>query len=341
MHATISAIEYHLPGRALSTEELAAEFPEWSVHEIATKTGINRRPISAENECASDLAAGAAQKLFESGVCKPREIDYLLLCTQSPDYFIPATACVLQRRLGLPTRCGALDFNLGCSGFVYGLGLAEGLIASGQARNLLLITADTFTKFLHPRDISVRSLFGDAAAATLLTRGDDASPSIGPFEYGTDGRGEFDIIIRTGGMRHPRTPESGQAIPLPKGASRSDDTVYMNGPKVTQFILAEVPAALSRLLARAGVAMHDIDLFVLHQANGYILMELRNQLKIPVDKFQLTLADCGNTSSASIPIALKHACREQKLRKGSLALLLAFGVGYSVAATLVRWSGIK
>src|SRR5690242_19857668 len=162
IQAAIKAIEYYLPENAVSTEQLAAEFPEWSVEKIEEKTGIRVRHTAGAGECASDLGCAAAQKLFDSGACAAADIDYILLCTQSPDYFLPTTACLMQERLGIPTHAGALDFNLGCSGFVYGLGLAQGLIATGQAGRVLLITAETYSKFIHPRDKSVRSLFGDA-----------------------------------------------------------------------------------------------------------------------------------------------------------------------------------
>ena len=168
MHASISAIEYYLPEKTVSTEELAAEFPAWTVAKIDEKTGIRDRHIAATGECSSDLAVAAARKLFESGACQPGEIDFLLFCTQSPDHFLPTTACLIQDRLGIPTTAGALDFNLGCSGFVYGIGLAEGLISSGQASRVLLLTAETYSKFLSAGDRSVRTIFGDAGAATLL-----------------------------------------------------------------------------------------------------------------------------------------------------------------------------
>ena len=152
MQAYIRAIEYYLPEATLSTEALAQAFPEWSVQKIDQKTGIQVRHIAAPDECASDLAVAAAKKLFASGVCKPEEIDYILFCTQSPDYFLPTTACLIQHRLRIPTRAGALDFNLGCSGFIYGLGLASGLVSTGQARQILLLTAETYSKFLNARD---------------------------------------------------------------------------------------------------------------------------------------------------------------------------------------------
>src|SRR3974377_857998 len=169
MHGCISAIEYFLPEKTVSTADLSAAFPDWSVEKIDSKTGICDRHVVSAEECSSDLAFAPAQKLFQSGACRPDQIDFAMLCTQSPDYFLPTTACLLQDRLGLPTSAGALDFNLGCSGYIYGLGLAEGLISSGQASNVLLVTAETYSKFMHPRDKSVRTIFGDAAAATLIT----------------------------------------------------------------------------------------------------------------------------------------------------------------------------
>ena len=158
MRAGIKAIEYHLPENILSNADLAQLFPEWPVERIQQKTGISLRHIAGPEECSSDLAVAAARKLFDSGVCTPAEIDFVLLCTQSPDYFLPTTACLVQERLGIPTTAGALDFNLGCSGFIYGLSLARGLVETGQAVNVLLLTAETYSKFIHPKDKSVRTL---------------------------------------------------------------------------------------------------------------------------------------------------------------------------------------
>src|SRR5471030_1360703 len=148
MHASVSAIEYYLPEKTVSTEDLAAEFPEWTVAKIDQKTGIRDRHIAAQGECSSDLGVAAAKKLFESGACQPGDVDYLLFCTQSPDYFLPTTACLVQDRLGLRTDIGAIDFNQGCSGFVYGLSLAKALVETQQVRNVLLITAETYSKYI-------------------------------------------------------------------------------------------------------------------------------------------------------------------------------------------------
>ena len=337
MHASIAAIEYFLPEKTVSTADLSAEFPDWLVEKIDSKTGIRDRHVVAADECSSDLAYAAAQKLFQSGACRPDQIDFVLLCTQSPDYFLPTTACLLQNRLGIPTTAGALDFNLGCSGFVYGLGLAEGLIATGQASNLLLLTAETYSKFLNPGDKSVRTIFGDAAAATLVSAADVPAPLIGPFVYGTDGSGGANLIVPTGGMRKPRTAESGVASEAESGNVRSQDDLYMNGAEIFNFTLTAVPQSVQGLLDKSGMKLEDIDLFVFHQANKYMLDHLRKRIKIPEERFQLAMNHCGNTVSLTIPIALKHASADGKLKSGDVVMLVGFGVGYSWGATLLRW----
>ena len=336
MRAAISDIEYYLPEYVLTTEVLSQEFPEWSVAKIDEKTGIRQRHIAAPTECASDLAVRAAEKLFQSGACDPGDIDYLLLCTQSPDYFLPTTACLVQKRLGLATSTGAMDFNLGCSGFVYGLGLAQGIIETGQACTVLLLTAETYSKFLHPRDRSVRTIFGDAAAATLLRGVEDDRNFLGPYVYGTDGGGAENLMVRTGAMRNPRTVESAQPVTDDSGNVRTLDHLYMNGAEIFNFTISEVPKTVTRLLQRAGLAFSEIDLFVFHQANRFMLEHLRKSMRIPPERFYTAMSHCGNTVSSSIPIALKHALAEHKLRSGQLAVLVGFGVGYSWGATIAR-----
>jgi 3-oxoacyl-[acyl-carrier-protein] synthase III len=340
MQAAISAIEYYLPEKKLSTADLSAEFPEWNVEKIDQQTGIQERHIAAPDECSSDLAVAAAQKLFASGACDAQSVDYLLLCTQSPDYFLPTTACLVQDRLGIPVTAGALDFNLGSSGFVYGLGLAQGLIASSQASAVLLITAETYSKFIHRQDKSVRTIFSDAAAATLVRAIDAAAPLIGPFVYGTDGKGGPNLIVPAGGMRRPRTAETGLAAEDDFGNVRSADNLFMNGVEIFGFTLSAVPGSVAELLKRSGKSLDEIDLFVFHQANRYILDQLRKRTKIPPEKFYVAMGHCGNTASSTIPIALKHACLENRLSPGATVMLVGFGPGCSWAAALVRWSGM-
>jgi 3-oxoacyl-[acyl-carrier-protein] synthase-3 len=339
VHAAIEAIEYYLPEAVLSTSDLAKAFPGWSIEKIDEKTGIHERHIAAPDECASDLGVAAARKLFNSGVCQPDNIDFILFCTQSPDYFLPTTACLLQDRLGIPTSAGALDFNLGCSGFIYGLGLAEGLVSSGQARRILLITAETYSKFIHDQDRSVRTIFGDGAAATLIGAIEtDGAPPIGPFVYGTDGSGGPNLMVPTGAARTPRTKDSGCAREDETGNVRSGDNLVMNGPEVFNFTISAVPQCVSSLLAKAQVDASAIDLFVFHQANRYMLEHLRKRMKIPQESFYVHMSDCGNTVSSTIPIALKHAHQNDRLQPGMTCALVGFGVGYSWGGALMRWT---
>jgi len=338
MRVAIRAIEHYLPETVVTNADLASQFPGWSVEKIEGKTGILERHVTRPGECASDLAYRATQSLFESGACSPGDIDYLLLCTQSPDYFLPTTACLLQDRLGIPTTAGALDFNLGCSGFIYGLGLAQGLIETGQASRVLLITAETYSKFIHPQDKSVRTLFGDAAAVTLLEAvpGDgDSRPA--PYVFGTDGKGGSNLIVPAGGLRTPASPGSERPVCDENGNWRSQDNLFMNGAEIFNFTIRAIPGCVNQLLRRANRRIEEVDFFVFHQANQYMLEHLRMKLAIPREKFCLCLSHCGNTVSSTIPIALKHAACEGRLQPGGLVMLVGFGVGYSWGATFLRW----
>lgn len=334
--AVITSIAVYLPDRILANEELAAEFVGWTAAKIEEKTGIRQRHIAAEDECASDMAIAACRRLFNSGVVCPEEIDYVLLCTQSPDYFLPTTACIVQDRLGLRTDCGAIDFNLGCSGYVYGLGLAKGLIETGQARKVLLITAETYSKHIHPGDKSVRTLFGDAATATLIDVADADNDRIGPFIYGTDGKGAQNLIVPTGGIRKPYDPDA-EIVEDSSGNKRTINNLYMNGAEVFTFTLRAIPQAVDALLSRANLQKEDVDLFIFHQANSYMLDHLRRKLKIPANKLPVTMGHCGNTVSSTIPILLNDLLASGQLHSGQLLLLLGFGVGYSWAGAIVRW----
>jgi 3-oxoacyl-[acyl-carrier-protein] synthase-3 len=327
MEAVLRAIEYHLPERVLSNEQLAREFPDFTVAKIEAKTGISERRIAAPAECASDLAVQAAQRLFQTGIA-PREVEYILFCTQSPDYLLPTTACLLQHRLGIPTTAGALDFNLGCSGYIYGLSLAKGLIESGQVRNVLLLTAETYSKYIDRGDRGLRTLFGDGAAATWIVgqpSSDPAHVSLGPVAFGTDGTGECNLIVRAGGARHPT------------GASERATRLAMNGGEIFSFTLQTVPAAVQQILERGRLTLGDVDRFVFHQANQYMLENLREKIGIPPEKFIVEMRDCGNTVSSTIPIALKRAALAGRIRAGHRVMLVGFGVGYSWGAVLLRW----
>ena len=335
MYASLRTIHSYLPEKLLSNQDLAKEFPDWKTENIYEKTGIATRAISGKDECASDLAFAACTKLFASGLIKRSEIDFLLLCTQSPDYFLPTTACILQDRLGLPTHCGALDFNLGCSGYVYGLSIAKGLIASGSAKNVLLVTSETYSKFINKSDRSVRTIFGDGAAASLISISDDPKDSIGPFVFGTDGRGAENLMVPAGGMRLPHS----LATSLEKesaGSKRSQDNLFMDGPKILTFTLRTVPALVRQLLQKSGQSIDSIDYFVFHQANKFMLNRLAEKIEIPREKFCINMEDYGNTVSATIPMALEKAAKDNHLKAGAKVMLIGFGVGYSWAGSIIN-----
>jgi len=323
MKALISGVAYALPDLVLTNDELASEFPEWTAERIEKKIGICKRHITREGECATDLAVKAAENLITNKNLDRNCIDYVVLCTQSPDYILPTSACLVQDRLGLPTACGALDFNLGCSGYVYGLGLAKGLIESGQAKNVLLITAETYSKYIEKTDKNVRTLFGDAATATWVQGVAAEQDLIGPFVYGTDGSGACNLIVESGASR----------VPLCAG----DPFLRMDGPAIFAFTLKAVPDAIDKLLCKSNRDINSFDLFVFHQANAFMLDFLRKKSKIPKDKFVYALRDFGNTVSSSIPIALAEVEKEGSLKPGMTVMLVGFGVGLSWGACTISW----
>lgn len=331
MTAKIKAISYYLPERIVTNEELVRKFPEWTVEKIADKVGVNLRHVAAEDETVSDMAVQAAERLFQEWPETRREdIDFVLLCTQSPDYFLPSTACIVQNRLALSSRCGAFDFNLGCSGYEYGLAVAKGLILSGTAHNVLFLTSEAYNKHLHPRDKGNRTIFGDAATATLIAS--DGFAEIGNFVLGTDGSGAENLIVRTGGMAHPQP--LGDLTFDEGGNPHSSDYLYMNGGEIFNFTLKVVPKMVAETLEKNGLEKDNVNLFVFHQANLFMLNHLRKKLKISEDKFFINLGEVGNTVSSTIPIAICDALAADKLH-GHI-LLCGFGVGLSWGAVTLK-----
>ncbi|VXD01047.1 3-oxoacyl-ACP synthase III family protein [Sphingomonas sp. 8AM] len=329
--ATIAGIATHLPDGVLGNEALAEIFPEWPAAKIMEKIGIRERRVAAPGETAADLAFAAATKLFAKEGCDPESIDFLIFCSQAPDYILPTTACVLQHRLGLSTRSGAVDLNLGCSGFVYGLSLATGLIASGAARRVLLLTADTYSKYIHDLDKSVRTLFGDGAAATLVVASEHGG-TIGPFVFGTDGRGADSLMVPAGGFRTPHSEATAVEHTDRAGNVRSANHLYMDGAAVMAFTLREVPRAMHQLLEKSGAVIDDYEFFVLHQANKFMLDALQKKLGIADDRFPRRFEDIGNTVSSTIPFVLAGLMADGQLKAGTTIMVIGFGVGLSWAA---------
>lgn len=332
MKVYIKAISYYLPEQIVTNEELVSEFPEWTVDKIADKVGVHERHIAGEDETATDLAIKAAERLFvEHPEITRDNIDFILLCTQSPDYFLPSSACVIQDKLGIPTRCGAFDFNLGCSGYVYGLAVAKGLIAGSIAKNVLLLTAETYNKYLHPKDKGNRTIFGDAATATVIST--EGFAEIGNFAFGTNGAGAENLIVKTGASRQPHKIEDLNFDE--NGNPRSSDYLFMNGSEIFSFTQKNVPIVVKQSLENNHLLQDDINLFVFHQANRYMLNFLRKKIKIEPEKFYINMANIGNTVSNSIPIALFDAQKEN-LMYGNV-VICGFGVGYSWGGCVLNY----
>ena len=331
--AYIKAISYYLPERVVTNEELVKEFPEWSVDKVAQKVGVDSRHLAADDETAGDMAEKAARKLFEEYQIDTKSIDFLMLCTQSPDYFLPSTACVLQDRLGIPTSAGAFDYNLGCSGCVYGMAMAKGLIAAGIAKNVLLLTAETYNKYLHPSDKSDRSIFGDGAAACLIST--DGFAEIGEFSLGTDGSGANNLIVKTGAAR--QKVATGKYVEDDEGHIWYDDYLYMNGGAIFNFTLDAVPAMMADILAKNQLQKEGIDYYVFHQANKFMLNTIRKVCVLPKDKFYVNLATTGNTVSSTVLIGLKDCINNQTIKTGDTIMISGFGVGLSWGGTVLKF----
>jgi 3-oxoacyl-[acyl-carrier-protein] synthase-3 len=328
--AFIKHISYHLPEKIVANEDLVGDFPEWNAEKIAKKTGILSRRIARPDETAGDLAFHAARKLFAEYRVSPDEVDFILLCTQSPDYFLPTTACILQHKLCIPTAAGALDYNLGCSGYVYGLALAKGLISAGIAKNILLLAAETYNKHIHPSDRGNRSIFGDGASATLVSS--DGFAEIGEFSLGTDGAGAENLIVKTGAFRERNAKNDLDCDD--GGYVLSSDYLYMNGSEIFNFTLESVPALIQRVLEKNNMTEDNVDRYVFHQANKFMLDTLRKVCAVPKEKFYVNLEKTGNTVSSTIPIALCDIQKQNAL-KGNV-LLAGFGVGYSWGGCVIK-----
>ena len=333
--AAVKAISVYLPEGVLDNAELVRQFGTWTENKIYGKTGVSERRVVGD-EKVSDLAAAAGERLFEEHGIDRGSIDFLLLCTECPDYFLPATACIVQNRLGLRKDAGALDYNLGCSGFIYGLALAKGLVLGGMARRVLLITAETITRTIHPQDKSTRTLFGDAAAATLVES--SAERGIGEFVLGTDGSGAERLIIPAGAWARPSSPETRVETKNKWGNVRTLENLYMDGPEILKFSMEVAPDCMNDTLERNGTSLEALRLVVLHQASHMMLVKLREVLAIPEEKFVFNIEKYGNTVSSTIPIALYDSMRSGRLGKGDSVLVMGFGVGLSWGGTVLHMS---
>lgn len=335
--AFIRGISAHLPESVVTNQQLQAENPDWDMVRIEAKVGIKARHVVSPSVTAGDLAYLAACKLLEKSGVDRNSIDFLLFCTQSPDYFLPATACILQDRLHLGTHCAALDFNQGCSGYVYGLRLAESLISSGNAKRVLFLTGETYTNYIHARDRSVRVLFGDGATATLI---DDTGPGARILAgcLGSDGSGAENLIVRGGGTRSRSGSREMAAQTDEGGASHGPEYLFMDGQELFLFTLKRVPPLVEATAKLNDCSLEGVDWFIFHQANAFMNDHIRSKLKIPKEKTPVVLEDVGNTVSNTIPLTIHRVC--DQFKPGQKLMLVGFGVGYSWGACMLEWQPV-
>jgi 3-oxoacyl-[acyl-carrier-protein] synthase-3 len=331
MNAYIKAVNTYLPEKVVTNADLESEFPDGDLSKVGKAIGVESRHLHTEGETAGDMAVKAAKKLFEEYHANATDVDFILFCTQSPDYHLPSTACIIQDKLGISTSAGALDYDLGCSGYIYGLSLAKGLILGGMAKNVLLLTGDTIQRFVHPQDKGNRMLFGEAATATLIST--EGFAKIGCFSFGTNGKGAEHIIVKTGGARHPEKADDMQYDE--SGAVQSSDYFYMNGADVFNFTLDTVPNLVKNTLEMNGLQMDDVDEFVFHQANKFTLNTIRKVCKIDKEKFWNDVSTTGNTTSSTVPIALCNFLQHGGHAKKTM--LAGFGIGLSWAGCIISF----
>lgn len=329
MKTFIKAISFHLPEQVVTNELIVKDFPEWTVEKINNKIGIKERRIVNIDETAADLAVIAANKLFSAEKIDKNLVDYLIFCTQTPDYILPTSACIIQDRLGLNTTIGAIDVNLGCSGWLYGISLAKSLIIGGMAKNVLLLTAETYSKHIHPKDKGNRTIFGDGAAATLIST--EGIAEIGNFSFGTDGKGANNLIVKTGAAHHKE--KLNDLVFDDFGNPISSDFLYMNGSEILNYTLDIMPKLSADTLSKNNLSQADIDLHIYHQPNKYISNLQQKKLHISPEKYYCFFENTGNTVSSTIPIAIKAAIDDGSLKTGYKVLSIAQGLGYS-------WAGV-
>jgi 3-oxoacyl-[acyl-carrier-protein] synthase-3 len=325
-------IASYIPNKIVSNDEF--ESLGWSPKKIYSKTGIRERRVSNEDETALDMSVNACENLFHEYNIDRNIVDYVIYCTQSPDFVIPNNSSILHYRLNLKTSCATVDINQGCTGFLYSLSLAKGILSSKQAKNVLIITTDTYTKYINIKDRANRTIFGDASSATLLNEED--LNKLGTFIFGTDGSGAFNLCVKTSGLKYPKNSLTCIENEDDSGNIRSEDNLYMNGGEIFSFTLEKVPESVNEVLKANNLQMFDIDFFVFHQANGFMLTHLRNKMEIADEKFLIVMEHTGNTVSSSIPLALKELISLNKLIIGQKLMLVGFGVGYSWSATILE-----
>lgn len=329
MFATIRAISSYLPAQIEKNSELVEA-------RFIKKIGVKSRHISTVEESAGDLAFNAAEKLFAEYDIDRNEIDFILLCTQHPDHLGPHTSAHLQHRLGMKKSVGTMDISLGCSGYVYGLAIAKGLIETGLAKKILFLTSSVYTKYINVKDRATRPLFGDGATATLIDGGDNES--LRAFVFGSDGSRYDKLIIPVGGSRFMPRDNPEVFSTDDNGNYRSNYEIFMDGMAITYFTLREVPPLVDSVLTAANLTRADLDYCIFHQANKFMMTYLRDKAGLNDVPFHNDIADTGNIVSGSVPLAIEQVVKNYGAANLKRVMLAGFGVGLSWAGCIADLS---
>jgi len=334
MSLIIKSIEYYLPENIVTNADLQKENPDWNLEKITEKTGVYQRHIAGKNETAYDLSIKACDKLFQTN--DKNNIDGIIYCTQSPDYIMPSNSFLMHKHFGLKDEIFAYDFNHACTGYIYCLAMANAFVKAGMAREILLVNADTYSKYINPKDRSTRVLFGDGAAATIVKKS-GRKRGIIDIDLGSSGSGYNKFWIPAGGLRLPKSNITSKEIEDVRGNIRTKNDIEMDGFGVWSFINSVAPRQVDRLLKRNNVEKIDIDQFVFHQASKMTLESIMRLMKLNEEQVFINIQNIGNTVSASIPIALRDAKDQDKIDNGSTLILSGFGVGLSYGAILMEY----
>jgi 3-oxoacyl-[acyl-carrier-protein] synthase-3 len=331
----ITAIEYYLPEKVVTNEDLAMANPGWDMAKIESKSGVKSRHIAEPDQTALDLGIKAVENILAAGVIVKEQIDAIIFCTQSPDYIMPSNSFLIHKHFNFSEDVWTFDYNLACSGYIYGLAICRGMLETGLAKNILLITAETYSKYINEKDRSTSILFGDGAAASIISH--DLNDRIMDTILSSSGEKFDSFYIPAGGCKIPKDLHTRETTIDQSGNVKSLENIHMNGFAVWQFISKKVSEQINTLLQRNQMGVDDIDLFIFHQASKMTLDSLVKMLKINEDKVFFNLENIGNTISSSLPIAIKDAADSGRLKKGDIVLLSGFGVGLSWGSIIMKY----
>jgi 3-oxoacyl-[acyl-carrier-protein] synthase-3 len=324
--AHISGWGRYAPSRVLTNDDLS-RMVDTSQEWIRQRTGIHERRVAGSGETTASLSLRAAQAALDVAELDPRKVELIIVATATPDYAFPSTACLVQDALGA-RKAGAFDLSAGCSGFVYALSVAAGLIEAGQYDNAVVIGAETLSRITDWTDRNTCVLFGDGAGALVLQASEAPGGVLGSV-LRADGSGGDLLKLPAGGSAQPATSET---------VNQHQHYIHMDGREVFRFATRVLPKVTRQVVELVGLKVEDIVLFVPHQANGRIIQSAVEALGIPTDRVFTNLERFGNTSSASVPMALAEAIDQGRVQKGDLVVCAAFGAGLSWAATAIEWS---